>query len=107
MQEQLDTLHKTNTWDMVDLPPRKIAIGCGCVQKVKIRSDGSIERYKARFVGKGCNQEYGIDFENTCALVARLTSVRSLIAVVAGKNWGLFLMDVKNAFLNGDLDEEE
>ena len=106
MQAELHALHKTHTWDLVDLPPGKTAIGCKWVYKVKTQSDGSLERYKARLVIKGYSQEYGVDYEETFAPVARLTSVRSLLAVAAGKRWQLFQMDVKNAFLNGDPSEE-
>ena len=74
--------------------------------KIKTRSDGSIERYKACLVAKDFTQEYGIDYEETFALVARLSSVRTLLAVVASCQWKLFLIDVKNSFLNGDLSEK-
>ena len=74
--------------------------------KTKTKIDGSIDRYKARLVAKGFNQEYGIDYEQTFAPIARVTSVRSLLAIAATKQWPLFQIDVKNAFLNGDLSEE-
>uniref|UniRef100_A0A2N9GQ28 Reverse transcriptase Ty1/copia-type domain-containing protein n=1 Tax=Fagus sylvatica TaxID=28930 RepID=A0A2N9GQ28_FAGSY len=106
MADELDALHKTHTWDMTTLPPSKSAVGCKWVYKIKTRADGSVERYKARLVARGFTQEYGIDYEETFAPVAHLTSVRSLLAVAAVRHWPLFQMDVKNAFLNGDLLEE-
>uniref|UniRef100_A0A2N9IJC8 Integrase catalytic domain-containing protein n=1 Tax=Fagus sylvatica TaxID=28930 RepID=A0A2N9IJC8_FAGSY len=106
MADELDALHKTHTWDMTTLPPGKSAVGCKWVYKIKTRADGSVERYKARLVAKGFTQEYGIDYEETFAPVARLTSIRSLLAVAAVRHWPLFQMDVKNTFLNGDLLEE-
>jgi hypothetical protein len=106
MTEELQALEKTHTWDLVDLPRGKSAIGCKWVYKIKTKSDGTIERYKARLVAKGYAQEYGIDYEETFAPVARITSVRSLLAIAAVHQWPLFQMDVKNVFLNGDLTEE-
>uniref|UniRef100_A0A2N9J2F8 Integrase catalytic domain-containing protein n=1 Tax=Fagus sylvatica TaxID=28930 RepID=A0A2N9J2F8_FAGSY len=106
MKEELDALLKTGTWDLVDLPAGKSAIGCKWVYKIKTRSDGTVDRYKARLVAKGFTQEYGIDYEETFAPVARLSSVHTLIAVSASRHWPLFQMDVKNAFLNGELTEE-
>uniref|UniRef100_A0A2N9ECI9 Reverse transcriptase Ty1/copia-type domain-containing protein n=1 Tax=Fagus sylvatica TaxID=28930 RepID=A0A2N9ECI9_FAGSY len=106
MADELDALHKTHTWDMTTLPPGKSAVGCKWVYKIKTRADGSVERYKARLVARGFTQEYGIDYEETFAPVACLTSVRSLLAIAAVHHWPLFQMDVKNAFLNGDLLEE-
>uniref|UniRef100_A0A2N9HHM2 Integrase catalytic domain-containing protein n=1 Tax=Fagus sylvatica TaxID=28930 RepID=A0A2N9HHM2_FAGSY len=106
MKEELDALLKTGTWDLVDLPAGKSAIGCKWVYKIKTRSDGTVDRYKARLVAKGFTQEYGIDYEETFAPVARLSSVRTLIAVSASRHWPLFQMDVKNVFLNGELTEE-
>ena len=88
------------------MPPGQSVVGYRWVYKIKTKADGSVERYKARLVVKGFTQEYGIDYEETFAPVARLTSVRYLIAVVAIRRWPLYQMDVKNAFLNGDLHEE-
>ncbi|WKA12737.1 hypothetical protein VitviT2T_030094 [Vitis vinifera] len=79
MKEELDALTKNHTWDLVTLPPGQSVVGCKWIYKIKTRSDGSIERYKARLVAK---------------------------AVAAARKWDLFQMDVKNAFLNGDLSEE-
>uniref|UniRef100_A0A2N9IUJ7 Reverse transcriptase Ty1/copia-type domain-containing protein n=1 Tax=Fagus sylvatica TaxID=28930 RepID=A0A2N9IUJ7_FAGSY len=101
LKEELDALLKTGTWDLVDLPVGKSAIGCMWVYKIKTRSDGTVDRYKACLVAKGFTQEYGIDYEETFAPVARLSSVRTLIAVSPSRHWPLFQMDVKNAFLNG------
>ena len=81
-------------------------VGCKWIYKIKTRSDGSIKRYKACLVAKGFTQEYGIDYEETFTLVARISSVRTLLAVVAASKWDLFQMDVKNAFFNGNLSEE-
>jgi hypothetical protein len=83
MTEELQALEKTHTWDLVDLSHGKSAIGCKWVYKIKTKSDGSIERYKARLVAKGFAQEYEIDYEETFAHVARITSVRSLLAITA------------------------
>jgi hypothetical protein len=106
MKEELDALHKNNTWDLVDLPPRKSVVGCKWVYKIKTCSDGTVDRYKARLVARGFTQEYGVDYEETFALFARLSFVRALLAIAASRHWSLCQMDVKNAFLNGDLSEE-
>ncbi|GKV09272.1 hypothetical protein SLEP1_g20797 [Rubroshorea leprosula] len=94
------------TWDLVDLPMDKALVGCKWVYKIKTHSNGSVEHYKACLVAKGFTQEYGIDYEETFAPIACLTIVRSLLAIVVVRKWKLFQMDVKNAFLNGDLEEK-
>ena len=81
-------------------------VGCKWIYKIKTRSDGSIERYKTRLVAKGFTQEYGINYEETFAPIARISSVRALLAVIVASKWEFFQMDVKNAFFNGDLSEE-
>ena len=91
---------------MVDLPPGQFVVGCRWVYKIKTKPDGSFELYKARLVAKGFTQEYGIDYEETFAPVAHLTFIRCLIAVATIRCWPLYQMDVKNAFLNGDLHKE-
>ena len=106
MKEELDALTKNHTWDLVTLPLGQSVVGCKWIYKIKTRSDGSIEHYKVRLVAKGFTQEYEIDYEETFAPVARILSVCALLAIAAASKWDLFQMDVKNAFLNGDLSEE-
>ena len=77
----MDALHKTGTWDLIDLPFGKSVICCKWVYKIKTRSDGTIDCYKARLVAKGFTQEYGIDYEETFSSVARLSFVRTLITI--------------------------
>jgi hypothetical protein len=76
------------------------------VYKVKHNVDGSVSKYKARLVAKGYAQTYGIDYEETYSPVAKMTTVRAIIAMAATKGWSLHEMDVKNVFLHGDLWEE-
>ena len=106
MKEELDALHKTRTWDLVYLPSGKSTIGCKWFYKIKTQSDGTVDHSKDCLVSRGFTQEYGIDYEETFAPVAQLSSVRTLITVFAAYKWPLFQMDVKNAFLNGALSEE-
>ena len=106
MSEELAALERTGTWDLVPLPPRSVPITCKWVYKVKTKSNGSVERYKARLVARGFQQSHGKDYDETFAPVAHMTSVRTLIAVAATRSWKIYHMDVKNAFLHGDLHEE-
>ena len=106
MKEELYALTKNHTWDLVTLPLGQSVVGCKWIYKIKTRSDGSIERYKARLVAKGFTQEYEIDYEETFAPVTCISSICALLAIAAASKWDLFQMDVKNAFLNVDLNEE-
>ena len=89
-----------------DSPPGKYVVGYKWIYKIKTRSDKSIERYKTRLVTKGFTQEYRIDYEETFTPIARISSICALLAVATANKWDLFQMDVKNAFLNGNLSEE-
>jgi hypothetical protein len=106
MQSEIDALCENRTWSLVPLPNGKKPIGCRWVFKIKRNSDGSIERYKARLVAKGYTQIEGVDYFDTFAPVAKLVTVRVLLAIAAAKNWPLHQLDVNNAFLHGDLHED-
>nr|KYP75714.1 Retrovirus-related Pol polyprotein from transposon TNT 1-94 [Cajanus cajan] len=106
MQAELLGLQMNQTWILTTLPPHKIAIGCHWVYKVKYKSNGSIERHKAHLVAKGYTQREGLDFLDTFSPVAKLTTVRLLLALAAINNWHLKKLDVNNAFLHGELHEE-
>jgi len=106
MDEEMAALDANATWELVTLSEDKKAIGCKWVYKVKHNADGSVSRYKARLVAKGYAQTYGIDYEETYSLVAKMTTVRAIIVMAVAKGWSLHQMDVMNAFLHGDLQEE-
>ncbi len=106
MDEEMAALDVNATWELVVLPKDKKAIRCKWVYKVKHNAYGYVSRYKARLVAKGYAQTYGIDYEETYNPVAKMTNIRSIIAMAAAKGWSLHQMDVKNVFLHGDLQEE-
>lgn len=106
MQQEIDSLHRNNTWTLVPLPKGRKAIQSRWVFKVKTHADGSHDRFKARHVAKGYTQQHGVDFEETFAPVARFTSLRCIIAIAAAEDLELHLMDVDTAFLYGTLKEE-
>ena len=106
MDKEMNALHKNDTWDLCQLPPNEQAIGCKWIYKLKFNKEGHIDRHKARLVTKGFAQEYGIDYEETYAPVAKMSSIRLLLSLAALHKWKLWQMDVNNAFLNGQLEEE-
>ncbi|GAB2287684.1 hypothetical protein Dimus_037949 [Dionaea muscipula] len=105
MQSEIATLEQNRTWILTDLPLAKQAIGCKWVYKIKYNADGTIERYKARLVGKGFTQEEGLDYHEIFSPVAKVVTVRTLLTLAAMKGLHLHRFDVNNAFLYGDLDE--
>ncbi|RVX04964.1 Retrovirus-related Pol polyprotein from transposon TNT 1-94 [Vitis vinifera] len=106
VDEEVRALEKNGTWEITDLPRGKKPVGCKWIFTVKYKADGNVDRYKARLVAKGFTQSYGIDYQETFAPVAKLNTVRVLLSLAANLDWSLHQLDVKNVFLNGDLEEE-
>jgi hypothetical protein len=106
INDEMDSIMGNGTWELADLPKGKKPIGSKWIFKRKYYPDGSISAYKARLVAKGFRQREGIDYFDTYAPVARISSIRTLIAISALKGLYIHQMDVKTAFLNGYLKEE-
>ena len=106
MKEEITALEQNQTWELAPKPRDVKPISCKWVYKIKRRTDGSIERFKARLVARGFSQQYGLDYDETFSPVAKLTTIRVLLALAANRDWSLWQMDVKNAFLHGELDRE-
>lgn len=106
MGTEVGALEDSGTWSIVDLPPGKEAINNKWVYKIKLHADGTVERYKARIVACGNRQVEGEDYNETFAPVIMMKTVRGLLRIVAAEKWEVHQMDVHNAFLHGDLDEE-
>ena len=105
MDEEYDSLHENKTWELVSLPPRRKLVQCKWIYNTKIDVDGTKTKYKAQLVAKGYSQFQGLDYNETFAPVARMDSIRLVLAVAASKRWEVHHMDVKSAFLHGDLKE--
>ena len=101
----MTSITENQTWSLEDMPPRHRAIGLKWVFKLKRNEKEEVVKHKTRLVAKGYVQKQGVDFEEVFALVARLESVRLLLAIAAHYSWEVHHMDVKSAFLNGELKE--
>lgn len=106
MNEEIAAIERNNTWELVDLPQGHKTIGVKWVYKTKLKEDGEVDKYKARLVTKGYKQEFGVDYTEVFAPVARHDTIRLVLALAAQNSWPIFQLDVKSAFLHGDLQEQ-
>lgn len=106
MEEEFDSLMINETWELVPKPEKQKVIDNKWVYKVKTNPSGSVDRYKARLVARGFNQQYGIDYEETFSPVIRFNTLRTLLSIAAANKMILKQFDVKTAFLYGELKED-
>ncbi|GKB92703.1 zinc finger, CCHC-type containing protein [Tanacetum coccineum] len=106
IDDEIGSIMENNTWVLSGLPPSCKPLGCKWIFKRKMKVDGTIDKFKARLVIQGFRQKERIDYFDTYAPVARITTIRLLLALAAIHNLVIHQMDVKTTFLNGDLKEE-
>jgi hypothetical protein len=106
MNEEYRSLMENNTWDLVPLPKGRKLVICKWVYRTKYASDGSVEIHKAWLVSKGFSQVEGIGYNETFSPVAKMNSIYLVLSLVVSHKWEVHYMDVKSAFLHGDLKEE-
>jgi len=106
MDSKINSIEKNQTWTLTDLPASCKKIGVKWLYKTKLNELGEVDKYKARLVAKGYSQQYGVDYTEVFAPVARMDTVRMIVALAAQRNWTIYQLDVKSAFLHGKLSED-
>lgn len=106
MDQEIDAIERNNTWELTNLPSEAKKIGVKWIYKTKLNEKGEVEKYKARLVAKGYSQQYGIDYNEVFAPVARWDTIRTILSLAAYKEWEVYKLDVKSAFLHGELVED-
>jgi len=106
MNKEIEAIERNKTWMLTTLPEGVKSIGVKWIFKTKLNENGEIDKCKARLVAKGYAQQYVIDYAEVYAPVARLDTIRLIIALAAQEGWSIFQLDVKSAFLHGELNEE-
>jgi len=105
MMSEMEAIERNHTWELTILPNGVTPIGVKWVFKTKLDANGQVEKYKARFVAKGYAQRHRIDYTKVFAAVARLDTVRVILATTVQFTWTSFQLDVKSSFLHGELKE--
>ena len=105
MEEEHSALLQNHTWDLVPRPARANVVTGKWIFKHKLQSDGSLERYKARWVLRGFTQRPGVDFDETFSPVVKSATIRTVLSLALSCRWPIHQLDVKNAFLHGNLSE--
>ncbi|GJU90938.1 retrovirus-related pol polyprotein from transposon TNT 1-94 [Tanacetum coccineum] len=106
IKSEIESILQNHTWELVDLPPGCKPLGYKWIFKKKMKADGTVDKYKARVVIQGFRQREGLDYFDTYSPVTRITSIRMILAIAALRNLEVYQMNVKTAFLNGDLKKE-
>lgn len=106
MEREMQSIEDNKTWKLTELPTGKKVIGLKWIFKLKKDAEGNVVKYKARLIAKGYVQEHGVDFDEIFAPVTRLETVRLLLALAAKSEWEVHHLDVKTAFLNGEISED-
>ncbi|KAL8160151.1 hypothetical protein V2J09_001688, partial [Rumex salicifolius] len=106
MTKEMESIKKNDTWELTSLPQGVVPIGVKWVYKTKLNEHGEVDKYKARLVAKGYSQKHGIDYSEVFAPVARWDTIRSILALAAHRDWKVYQLDVKSAFLHGELTEQ-
>jgi hypothetical protein len=105
MREEFDALLLNDTWRLIPSPPGANIVSSKWVYRHKYNSDGTLARYKARWVVRGFSQEHGIDYDETFSPVVKPSTIRLVLSIAVSSHWPVHQMDVKNAFLHGTLNE--
>ena len=106
MDAEMSALNANHTWDLVPRPPHANIVGCRWLYRHKFDSHGLLDRYKGRLVAQGFSQQPGLDFDDTFSPVVKPATIRTVLSIAISQNWPIHQLDVKNAFLHGDLTEE-
>ncbi|KAH9711302.1 retrovirus-related pol polyprotein from transposon RE1 [Citrus sinensis] len=106
MQAEYDALMDNKTWILVPASQATKIVGCKWVFRIKYNADGSVSKYKARLVAKGFHQTPGIDYFETFSPVVKQSTVRIILSLAVMKGWKIRQIDINNAFLNGELNED-